>query len=87
MFGWVRKGLGMGGGGGIMGVGSRTFSLPFLFLCVGLGADVFFFVLALLGVCRFLWKFDGEKLEVFKWTGKNDYVALCEPEFISFGGG
>lgn len=35
----------------------------------------------------FLWKFDGEKLEVFKWTGKNDYVALCEPEFISFGGG
>jgi TLD len=24
---------------------------------------------------------------VFKWTGKNDYVALCEPESISFGGG
>ncbi|KIJ95537.1 hypothetical protein K443DRAFT_682940 [Laccaria amethystina LaAM-08-1] len=35
----------------------------------------------------FLWKFDGEKLEVFKWTGKNDYVALCESEYISFGGG
>ena len=44
----------------------------------------FFFFLVL---CRFMWKFDGEKLEVFKWTGKNDYVALCEPEFISFGGG
>jgi hypothetical protein len=24
---------------------------------------------------------------VFNWTGKNDYVALCEPESISFGGG
>jgi hypothetical protein len=24
---------------------------------------------------------------VFKWTGKNDYVALCDTEFISFGGG
>ncbi len=28
-----------------------------------------------------------EKVQVFKWTGKNDYVALCEPEYISFGGG
>jgi TLD len=27
------------------------------------------------------------KVKVFKWTGKNDYVALCEPESISFGGG
>ncbi|KAI0061362.1 TLD-domain-containing protein, partial [Artomyces pyxidatus] len=34
----------------------------------------------------FLWKLDG-KLSVYKWTGKNDYVALCEPEYISFGGG
>ena len=24
---------------------------------------------------------------MFNWTGKNDYVALCEPESISFGGG
>ena len=23
---------------------------------------------------------------MFKWTGKNEYVALCEPESISFGG-
>ncbi len=26
-------------------------------------------------------------MSVFKWTGKNDYVALCEPDYISFGGG
>lgn len=26
-------------------------------------------------------------MRVFNWTGKNDYVALCEPESISFGGG
>lgn len=26
-------------------------------------------------------------LEVYNWTGKNDYVVLCEPECISFGGG
>ena len=24
---------------------------------------------------------------MYKWTGRNDYVALCEPEYISFGGG
>jgi hypothetical protein len=24
---------------------------------------------------------------VFKWTGKNQYFALCENSFISFGGG
>ncbi|KAG5730069.1 hypothetical protein E4T56_gene1877 [Termitomyces sp. T112] len=35
----------------------------------------------------FLWKYIGHKLQIFKWTGKNDYVALCEPEYISFGGG
>jgi hypothetical protein len=29
---------------------------------------------------------DGE-LKVFKWTGRNDYISLCEPDFISFGGG
>lgn len=41
-------------------------------------------------VDRFLWKVkDKEKpqVKVYKWTGKNDYVALCEPGFISFGGG
>ncbi|GLB45724.1 putative TLD-domain-containing protein [Lyophyllum shimeji] len=42
----------------------------------------------------FLWKQvpgsarqTGPMVQVFKWTGKNDYVALCEPEYISFGGG
>ncbi|CAE6418764.1 unnamed protein product [Rhizoctonia solani] len=37
----------------------------------------------------FLWsqKQDGGPVNVFKWTGKNDYVRLCEADFISFGGG
>lgn len=45
----------------------------------------------------FLWRYqrpsnkeDGLEegtLDVHKWTGRNDYVALCEPGFISFGGG
>lgn len=35
----------------------------------------------------FLWKACGDEVRVFNWTGKNDYVALCEPESISFGGG
>ncbi|QRV91313.1 TLD-domain protein [Ceratobasidium sp. AG-Ba] len=30
---------------------------------------------------------DGAPVKVFKWTGKNDYVRLCESDFISFGGG
>lgn len=34
----------------------------------------------------FLWKFK-DTLHLYKWTGKNDYVALCEPEYLSFGGG
>ncbi|KAF9507340.1 hypothetical protein BS47DRAFT_1304131 [Hydnum rufescens UP504] len=34
----------------------------------------------------FLWK-NQNGLQVFKWTGKNDYVALCEQDYISFGGG
>ncbi|THH17027.1 hypothetical protein EW146_g3712 [Bondarzewia mesenterica] len=34
----------------------------------------------------FLWK-SSDKLKVYKWTGKNDYVALCEPKYLSFGGG
>jgi len=42
----------------------------------------------------FLWKLTsnpedgiGKRLRVFKWTGRNDYVALCEPGYLSFGGG
>ncbi|KAH9837596.1 TLD-domain-containing protein [Rhodofomes roseus] len=36
----------------------------------------------------FLWKLlPGKRLRIYKWTGKNDYVALCEPEYLSFGGG
>ncbi|OBZ74849.1 Oxidation resistance protein 1 [Grifola frondosa] len=36
----------------------------------------------------FLWREarDGG-VRVFRWTGRNDYVALCEPGYISFGGG
>jgi hypothetical protein len=39
--------------------------------------------------CRFLWRYlpSSGKFDVYKWTGKNDYVALCEEGFISFGGG
>ncbi|KAJ7809001.1 hypothetical protein B0H14DRAFT_2380082 [Mycena olivaceomarginata] len=37
----------------------------------------------------FLWRYlpSSGKFDVYKWTGKNDYVALCEEGFISFGGG
>ncbi|KAI8992720.1 TLD-domain-containing protein [Trametes punicea] len=36
----------------------------------------------------FLWQLVAkDRVRVFKWTGKNDYVALCEPDYISFGGG
>jgi TLD len=38
------------------------------------------------GEC-FMWNYVGGKFQVFKWTGRNNYVALCEPEYISFGGG
>jgi hypothetical protein len=27
------------------------------------------------------------RVKTFKWTGKNDYVALCSDEAVSFGGG
>ncbi|KAF7321136.1 Zn(2)-C6 fungal-type domain-containing protein [Mycena chlorophos] len=37
----------------------------------------------------FLWRYvpSTGQFDVFKWTGKNDYVAFCEEGFISFGGG
>lgn len=36
----------------------------------------------------FLWTSrDRKSVQTFKWTGKNDYVALCDKDFISFGGG
>ncbi|THV03834.1 TLD-domain-containing protein [Dendrothele bispora CBS 962.96] len=35
----------------------------------------------------FLWRYDKGNLMVFRWTGKNEYVALCEPDYLSFGGG
>lgn len=38
----------------------------------------------------FLWRYRTDAsppLEVYKWSGKNDYVVLCDPDFISFGGG
>jgi hypothetical protein len=34
----------------------------------------------------FLWKNVTRQVEAFKWMEKNDYVMLCEPVFISFGG-
>ncbi len=44
--------------------------------------------LVLTFLARFLWQKVGpDRVRVFKWTGKNDYVALCEPDYISFGGG
>lgn len=40
---------------------------------------------------RWLYKIVGDDLDVrakvFKWTGRNTYFALCESDFISFGGG
>ena len=36
---------------------------------------------------RFLWKFTQGNLQVYNTTGRNNYVALCEPDYISFGGG
>ena len=36
----------------------------------------------------FMWRYEKNKdLTVYKWTGLNEYVALCEPDSISFGGG
>ncbi|KIM37742.1 hypothetical protein M413DRAFT_448260 [Hebeloma cylindrosporum] len=35
----------------------------------------------------FLWKYAELTFKIFKCTGKNNYVAFCEPEYISFGGG
>jgi len=30
---------------------------------------------------------DLPEVDVYRWTGRNDYVALCEPDFVSLGGG
>jgi hypothetical protein len=39
------------------------------------------------GEC-FLWKqTDGGSLKAYPWTGKNDYMALTEAHYLSFGGG
>ena len=46
--------------------------------------DVFF---RLFFVNRFLWRYVGDELDVYKWTGKNDYVALCEAGYLFFGSG
>ena len=45
----------------------------------------------------FMWRYAAAKQDagsekekqfhVYRWTGKNKYVALCEPDYISFGGG
>lgn len=38
-------------------------------------------------ISSFLWKYADNEFHIFRWTGRNDYVALCEPSFLSFGGG
>jgi hypothetical protein len=39
-------------------------------------------------ILRFLWRVESDgSIHVWKWTGRNDYVALCELDSISFGGG
>lgn len=35
----------------------------------------------------FLFKVRGDFPVVFRWTGKNQYFALCESNLLSFGGG
>lgn len=36
----------------------------------------------------FLWKATDESaVQTFKWTGRNDYMVLTEPHYLSFGGG
>ncbi|KIL61651.1 hypothetical protein M378DRAFT_82211 [Amanita muscaria Koide BX008] len=37
----------------------------------------------------FMWRYRNveKDLDVYKWTGKNKYVVLGEPDYISFGGG
>ncbi|TFK24152.1 TLD-domain-containing protein [Coprinopsis marcescibilis] len=36
----------------------------------------------------FLWKYtDGGELRVFKATGRNPYFAICEGDYVAFGGG
>ena len=30
---------------------------------------------------------EDEEARVFKWTGKNEYVALCDQSGVGFGGG
>ncbi|KAK0454164.1 TLD-domain-containing protein [Desarmillaria tabescens] len=35
----------------------------------------------------FLWRYSNCKLSVYKPTGRNSYIALCEFNYLSFGGG
>jgi len=35
----------------------------------------------------FLWKYSNGQLEVFKSTGRNTYFAICEGDYMGFGGG
>jgi hypothetical protein len=54
-------------------------SLFLAYFCLSMGSLIIGLVF------RFLCQYVGGKLDVYKWTGKNDYVALCEPEYLSFG--
>lgn len=55
-------------------------------------------ILILVHKKSFLWKLTSEKdykkeehalpkIKVFPWTGKNDYMILCNTDFIAIGGG
>ena len=37
----------------------------------------------------FLWKWNAteSQIKTYRWTGKNEYMILSEPEFIAIGGG
>jgi hypothetical protein len=71
---WIAEGLKLNKGKGYSG-GGESYVLLFRLASV---SDFF---------ASFLWKYVDGILKVFKATGKNNYVALCEPDYISFGGG
>jgi hypothetical protein len=74
---WIAEGLKPNKGKGYSG-GGESYVIH-TFFC--LHYELIFFQI------RFLFKYIDGNLKVFKTTGRNSYVSLCEPEYISFGGG
>jgi len=35
----------------------------------------------------FLWRLKDGSLHVYKTTGRNNYITLCDSDYIAFGGG